>query len=422
MGPAPDATFPPDQLFSVVQAAETLAVPVARIQKAMEQGELRFELVGRGEREVQRIRWVDLQDWAAPPVAAAPTPDPIEPEPVPVPLEAAGAEPQPGESSAAGSHPLAVPDPAGLPSPAQWQRGLEMLAETQEELRGLCHEWRRRWQSAEQERQWALEALLQRQTLLAGAPAPAPRPLWQRPATWLTGAAILALGLWMRSQMQGMQVALAAGQEHWAQQVQDSARERLAFEARREAAEREQWSQGFQQAAQRQNEQLSGLVDRLDALSAENTSTAQTVADQLSQARDEEAARLAEWQAQLETRELAAEAARQELGDEVRRMRDESEQKWQDREQRMQAESRRQAAEVEAAWKERESRAQAESAQLLQAIERIEGRSARQLAEMGQELTAARDAGSRAQQALRSNQRALALWGLHRAMVAVSRR
>ena len=392
----------PDALLTVVQAAEQVGVPISAIRREMEAGRLRHEVLRQGEREVQRIRWVDLADLFGPSQADAPSPpephpdetlsDEIQtngaqpafnPESTP---EPASKSPSPGNELVTGADPLAA---AGRES------GFLVLREQQEELREQCFALRHRLTQAELERQRTVDALIQMQErlmLLQGEESGGlGSSLWKRPGTWAGAALLLAMVLWLRGSMESLQESLHTGQAQWGESLGRDTSERVAFYANRSDAERKAlaermgtWQEQQAQSDAEQVELLEGESRKRSALEASlqqsfSALRSETQASgELLQSAIQESGQALEDRRRAEQQSLLGSLA--ELRDQVQAQgsaqegwRDQLDSTWREREKRALVETKRLQAQIEGlansandvqAWKAQATQANAQNAVL----------------------------------------------------------
>ncbi|HPF15911.1 MAG TPA: hypothetical protein PLJ12_16720, partial [Planctomycetota bacterium] len=255
----------PDALLTVVQAAQWAGVPLSTIRKLMDEGLLRFEVLRQGEREVQRIRMVDLRE-RFPSEASHSTPTP----------KSGSAASSSGESGspAANAATVGAAEPADTRlGPRGFERGLALLSQQQEELREQCFDLRRRLTHTELERQRAMEALIRAQERFQPGALDPPQAWWKRPA-WLAAAvAGLALVGWVGRSFQVLHAAVDQSASQWSTQARSYTDEQLAFQVRRSDGERralaeklERWEQDRQRLVQLQTEQAAILLEQRQAL------------------------------------------------------------------------------------------------------------------------------------------------------------
>ncbi len=396
----------PAALLTLVQAAEWAGVPLASVQSAMAGGALRSEVVRQKDREVQRIRLVDLQDWVA---ALAPAPDPAaeqapeaeipSPEPPSADAQGPNSDPEPTPESIAshGAAPL-VP----LRAPEEWEGALGWLRDQQEELREQCMALRQRLVHSEAERQRALEALLQWQDRW-GASLPAlqglARPWWRRPGLWIACGLLLVAWWSLRARVTGVGERLAEQQTVWAADWSAASQEQWAFQSRRMQAETSAWKQSWQawvqEQAQRQAEEQekdlaqagqteawrSQWDDRWSSWRAQQEAQDQS----RQQSAQREHLRRAAWEEQQAERQAQRESALLELVRGELREQGQASDRWRQ--------------ELEHAWKAREAQALAENQRLLEGWQASEAAAKRQQQELGSRI-----ADLRAQQAHRERQ------------------
>lgn len=411
----------PAALLTLVQAADWAQVSLASVQRALGQGALRFEVVRQKDREVQRIRLVDLQDWVATlrPTPAAPSDASAEPRAPqePAPTESTPeADPETELSQAAApAESTEGPSALSLRRPEEWEGALGWLRDQQEELREQCLALRQRLVRSEAERQRALEALVQWQDRWSHS-LPAvqslARPWWRRPSLWVA-CGLAFFGWWtLRGSVEGVGERLAQEQTVWAAEWSAATQEQQAFEARRRQAERTAWQQTWQTWVEDQELQRQVATEQVQS----QAQASQSWRSQWDQ-------RWEEWQGKLSSTERERDLQQQQ--ELARRSTWEQEQSMA-RERReaallelVQGELREQGLatdrlrrEFETAWQAREARALAESQRLLAGWQAAEASAAQQQRELGDRTEAWQRERERWQQETRvwAHQAGWSLW------------